>query len=53
VLTVALIVTVAVQQGNLDTAIKHLAKNSKTIAFYEIARSLEFLCNNRRKASEV
>jgi hypothetical protein len=45
-LTVALVIAISIQQRDLDTTIEHLTKYSKSIAFEEIARSLELLSNN-------
>jgi hypothetical protein len=52
-LTVALVIAISIQQRDLNTTIKHLTKDGKSIAFEKIARSLELLSHNRREASKV
>jgi hypothetical protein len=51
--TIALVIAISIKQRNLDTAIKHLSKNSKTIALEEITRSLELLSHDSREAGEI
>jgi hypothetical protein len=52
-LTVALVIAISIKQRHLDTTIKHLPKNSKTIALEEITRSLKLLSHDCREAGEI